>query len=519
MKESLEKENAFLKNILDSSLSISIVATDIDGHILFWNKGAENMFGYTAGEVMGKKVSILYPDDKTTEEVKRLNAYIVREKKETTCNIKEITKDNRQLWVHLSLTPRLDNSGRVIGILGVGKDITKQVNTEKALLNSQWQLYQSQKMEALNTLVAGATHEINNPLNLITLNLSLLTRIWEDLMLALKELSDLNPSRKYGGLTYSFLKKHLRQILSDMDVAAKRIAGVVSDLKNFSRQSNIIDKTEININTVVKNALRLIQTTLNRAGIDVRLNLAEDIPSIEGNQQAIEQTVFNIVLNAIQAINHDHGKIIITTGFKRATGNIDIVISDNGPGISPAIMNKIFDPFVTDKQDEGRTGLGLSVAYSLVKAHNGNITFTTNTHEGTTFTISIPIVNRQRNIKVLIADDDKLIREILAEVLTVERGYEVSQAANGTEVNIKLGTYHPDILILDLFMPKMDGLEVCRAIKNEPELADMKVMITTGFPSDPKLEEIYRMGFTKICSKPFNIPYFLEQIDAMLISS
>jgi CheY-like chemotaxis protein len=304
-----------------------------------------------------------------------------------------------------------------------------------------------------------------------------------------------------------------------MDMAAKRIAGVVSDLKNFSRQSSIVDKTKIDINTAVKNAIRLIQTTLNRTGIDIHLNLAEDIPAIEGNRQGIEQAVFNVVLNAIQAITHDHGKIIITTRFKRTTGNIDIVISDNGEGISSAIMNKIFDPFVTDKQGEGRTGLGLSVAYSLVKAHNGNISFTTDIHKGTTFTISIPIINRQRKFKVLIADDDSAIREILAEVLTVERGYQVSQASNGTEVNIKLGTYHPDILILDLFMPKMDGLEVCRAIKNEPELAALKVMITTGFPSDPKLEEICKLGFTKICSKPFNIPYFLEQIDAMLISS
>jgi signal transduction histidine kinase len=387
---------------------------------------------------------------------------------------------------------------------------------EKNIKVCQQQLHQAQKMETLGTLVAGVAHEINNPINLIMYNLPLLQKVWSDFLPVLMAQRSNAPDQKYGGFTYDFLKDNLPQLISDMDMAANRVAKIVSDLKNFSRQSNVAEKNELQVNTAVRNALRLAQTTLRKSGVKLELQLTENLPLIEGNLQSIEQIVLNIIINAIQSIDHDHGNVQITTGFQIKDGRIYIRIRDNGCGISPKISDKIFLPFVTDKHADGGTGLGLSVTYSLVKAHDGEISFESREGEGTTFSINLPTLLRRKAPRILVVDDDREIRQMLIEALTLDRQYLVEEAANGIEASIKLGTYRPDLLILDIFMPEMDGLEVCRIIKTEPELADMQVIITTGHPEHVKLDEVVQMGFTRIFSKPFDLWDLVKAVESIL---
>lgn len=392
---------------------------------------------------------------------------------------------------------------------------------EEALKESQQQLHQAQKMETLGTLVAGVAHEINNPINLIMYNLPLIEKVWSDLLPVLMEQKERAPLQKYGGFTYDFLEDNLPQLVADMDMAANRIAKIVSDLKNFSKQSNVAEKSTVQVNTAVKNAIRLAQTTLRKSGVRIQLDLDENLPLIEGNLQSIEQIILNIIINAIQAIDHTAGIVRIKTGFQRKDARIYLKITDNGGGISPAIADKLFLPFVTDKQAEGGTGLGLSVTYGLVQAHEGDISFETRQAKGTTFTVSLPTFLKGKAIKILIVDDDQAIREMLIEALTLNRDqpFLIEEAANGIEATIKLGTYRPDLLILDIFMPEMDGLEVCRIIKNEPELSDMQVIISTGYPDHTKLDEMAKMGFTNVISKPFDLMDFVKKVEDILAGS
>jgi signal transduction histidine kinase len=389
---------------------------------------------------------------------------------------------------------------------------------EEALKESQQQLHQAQKMETLGTLVAGVAHEINNPINLIMYNLPLIEKIWSDLLPVLMEQKEKVPLQKYGGFTYDFLKDNLPQLVADMDMAANRIAKIVSDLKNFSKQSNVAQKSMVQVNLAVQNAMRLAQTTLRKSGVRIRLDLDENLPLIAGNLQSIEQIIINIIINAIQAIDHGDGIIRVKTGFQRKDARIYLQITDNGGGISPAITDKLFLPFVTDKQAQGGTGLGLSVTYGLVQAHGGDIFFKTRKGKGTTFTVSLPTLLKRKAIKILIVDDDAAIREMLIEALTLnrDRPYLIEEAANGIEATIKLGTYRPDLLILDLFMPEMDGLEVCRIIKNEVELSDMQVIVSTGYPDHTKLEEMAKLGFTNVISKPFDLMEFVKRVEDIM---
>jgi C4-dicarboxylate-specific signal transduction histidine kinase len=398
----------------------------------------------------------------------------------------------------------------------IEKAEARQRHDEKALREIQPQLQQAQKMETLGTLVAGVAHEINNPINLIMYNLPLLKKIWVDFLPLLMERKQTEPERKFGGFAYDFLADNLDQLVADMEMAAHRIAKTVSDLKNYSRQSNVAEKLPLQVNSAVKNALRLAQSTLRKSDVNVKLNLADDLPDIQGNLQGIEQIILNITINAIHAVHPKRGEIEIKTGLRIKDGMVYIRIADNGRGISPAIANKIFLPFVTDKQSEGGTGLGLSVTYSLVKAHDGEIDFETSRDRGTAFNVYLPTRLKHQAAKILVVDDDDAIRQILIEALTMDRLYLVKEASNGIEASIKLGTYRPDLLILDIFMPEMDGLEVCRNICNEPELSDLKVIITTGYPDHPKLDEVVKLGFTNILSKPFDLLNLVKDIESIL---
>ena len=394
-------------------------------------------------------------------------------------------------------------------------EVRRRLDRE-ALKQSQLQLQQAQKMETLGTLVAGVAHEINNPLNLIMYNIPLLKKVWLDFLPVLMEQKQNRPEQKFGGLAYDFLEDNLVQLVADMELAAHRVAKTVSDLKNFSRRSNVAEKAPMQVNKAVKNAMRLAKTTLNKSAVQVSLKLESDLPEIQGNLQSIEQVILNIIINAVQAIEHKQGEVEIRTGFQAKDGRVFINIKDNGKGISSTLKDKIFLPFVTDKQNEGGTGLGLSVTYSLVKAHQGEIVFDARARRGASFTVFLPTLLDREARRILVVDDDTAIRAMLIEALTYGHQYLVEEASNGIEASIKLGTYRPDLLILDIFMPEMDGLEVCRSIRSEPKLSEMKVIITTGYPDHPKLEEVVKLGFGNIFSKPFDLMKFVKDIDGIL---
>ncbi len=150
--DALRETNKLLQNILESSSSISIVSTDLDLNVLYWNIGAENMFGYKAEEIVGRrKIDILYPDEGDTKEiVEEVRSFVFHNKKGTSFEIEERTKDGHELWVNLTLTPRLDESGQVVGILGIGQDITERKRAEK-----EREVLQKRLQDALTKILRG----------------------------------------------------------------------------------------------------------------------------------------------------------------------------------------------------------------------------------------------------------------------------------------------------------------------------------------------------------------------------
>jgi CheY-like chemotaxis protein/two-component sensor histidine kinase len=301
-------------------------------------------------------------------------------------------------------------------------------------------------------------------------------------------------------------------LIADMQLATRRVARIVQGLKAFSRKSNPADKSDIKVNTAVENAARLAAATLSNSQTELKLELAPDLPLLHANLQNLEQIVLNLMINAFQSIDHDKGWVQISTGYRAEDHIITIEVSDNGRGINPAVKDKLFDPFVTDRQANGGTGLGLSVTFNLVKAHHGEIVFESRPEGGTTFVVKLPTTEGRKRKRIMVVDDDHSFRTLLIRTLAQKTRCVAEGFANGAEALIRMGSNPPDVLILDMFMPHMDGLGVCRAIKNELGLNTTKVVIVTGFPQHPNVIAAERLGFEQIVTKPLDMDEFIWMI-------
>ncbi|RJP84283.1 MAG: hybrid sensor histidine kinase/response regulator [Desulfobacteraceae bacterium] len=509
LKESEEKYRQLFEKETDSVMVFDAETSMFEDV----NVAALNLFGYSEKEFLGLKAIDIFAGKE--KKIKAIQAAIENGAKRNKIFFSRFVKKDGSIFHGAIYAGSFFSKGRV-KIFGAVRDITEKKETEEKLRKSQEQLIQAQKLEALGILVAGVAHEINNPINLIMLNVPLLKKVWHDCIPFIEKNAKLNPDIKYGGLTYDFLNENMDQLINDMDMAAKRVESIVSRLKDFARKSSFIDKSEMSINDAVNNSLRLAQSTLTKSKIAVKLNLSAEVPRFKGHLQSIEQIILNLIINAIEAIDHDRGEVIISTGYHKKDDSIYLSVKDNGAGMAQSDLKKIFDPFFTRKQTKGGTGLGLSVSYSLVKAHDGEFLCTSTEGEGSLFTVNLPVAHREKPIKILIADDDRAMQNLIERGLIKERNYIIKKAFNGTEVLVNLGIFLPDLLILDLFMPQMNGLEVCQTLIKEEKLSKMKVLIITGSPESEELKKIQGFGFHNILTKPFNLKDLVKCVDNIL---
>lgn len=479
-----------------------IFVLDLDGVYIFSNDQVEQ-FGLTCGdELLGQRLQDMYP---------RNVLGLYRQKLKEVLKKDDVVSFHHQKATSLGQEYHVDTlypiylNGSIWAVGGICCNISEQKRMET-------QLFQSQKMEALGTLVAGVAHEVNNPINLILFNLPLLEKMWHDLMPVLDSEIKQNPKKKIGGLQCTFVKENLPRLISDMEMAANRVVRIVSGLKGFASKSNHAEKRDIDVNKAVHNAVRLAAVKIKKSKIQIEINLASNLPLLHANLQNMEQVILNLVINAIQSIRHDNGKVQIKTFFSKKENNIVVTVSDNGRGVNPEVAEKVFDPFVTDRQTAGGTGLGLSVTYNLVKEHNGTISFETQSGQGTTFTVVLPTKLRHDSCKIMVVDDDSDFRSMIVRALNRNTRCVTEDFSNGAEALIRMGSHPPDLLILDMFMPEMDGLGVCRAIKNELGLELVQVIIVTGFPDHPNLYEAARLGFSQILTKPLAIEELMQVV-------
>ena len=263
-------------------------------------------------------------------------------------------------------------------------------------------------------------------------------------------------------LNYDVFRSNILILLEDMAQGANRIKTIVEGLRKFAKRDDGVLNDEVDLNEIIQSCLRLVANQIGRKA-KVKLELDADLPKVKGNFQRLEQVVVNILINASQAIEKKMGAIVITTAHLEKENENLLRISDDGKGIDEKTLKQIFDPFFTTKSNQGGTGLGLSIAYGIIKEHKGRIEVESKPGAGTTFSIHIPVIAKGKPMKKILAiDDDQAVLNYLNIMLLQTGAYEISTLVNSAKAFHELKTNNYDLLLLDMDMPDVSGLDILK---------------------------------------------------------
>jgi len=346
------------------------------------------------------------------------------------------------------------------------------------------------------------------------LNTPLVQDVWKGIMPVLEEYCRENGDFKAGGMPYSKVREGIPTLLNGILDGAQRISAIVQELKDFARPDEVSMEQQVDINVAVKASVNLLQNMITKTTKSFTVTYGENLPLVPGNIQRFEQVIINVIHNACEALPDTDRGVHVATACDNSA--VSIIIRDEGIGIPQEHLSQLMDPFFTTKRGAGGTGLGLSISQKIISDHGGRIDVRSRVGEGSTFTILLPIHPVLEQKKILIADDDHIQQDIMKCTLSENPAYEINIVGNGTDACIQLGKWRPDLILLDVNMPGMNGVEVCRRIKKDPDFSDIQVIIVTGSFDRRGMHAILDMGFTDICEKPFTADHLLAMVAAAL---
>jgi PAS domain S-box-containing protein len=498
MEKRLHKEEEFVRRLVASFPDV-IVVVDRDGRHTFASDRVKDVLGSPpegfVGEEFGGRA---HPEDRSKLAATFQN---VISGKAAHAQVEYRTRHADGNWRTLlaSAAPLFDSSGEITGIVASARDVTESKEIER-------QLAQKEKFTEMGQMMAGAAHELNNPLT------------------AILGVSDLLRERTAEGDTRRQVDIILQQ--------ARRAAIIVQNLLAFSRPL-AQGRGRIHVEELIQQALQLQQVSLQQKNIEVQFTAPKDLPAIAGDPRQLTQAFTNFIMNAEQAISavRDHGILKIT--LARVSGKVSVTFSDDGAGISPENFGKIFDPFFTTKRPGGGTGLGLTICVAVVKEHGGSIDVQSSPGSGASFRLLLPAAVDDRpeapqslavadgasaalrRRSVLIVDDEESIREIVEESLT-SRGMIVEGAASSEEALTLLGVNSYDIVLCDLNLPGMTGEQLFDKLRAHAGNSTPRFVFMTGDLLGPSAVAAYRERGASVLQKPFHVSALAKHLMELL---
>ena len=384
----------------------------------------------------------------------------------------------------------------------------------ETLRTTKMQLVQSEKLAAIGELVAGVAHELNNPLTTIALSSELLRQ------------QSISEQERYD----------LGKIISE----SHRAANIVRSLLDFSRQ-HTPEKKPVNVNVLLKSTVELTSYELSKNNIKLVFQLDPKVPVTIADPYQIKQVFVNLINNAVQAfkgVNHPRVlKIISEVGTSRYYGQMNnpedlirIIFDDNGPGILPSILPRIFDPFFTTKIEGEGTGLGLSVCHGIVTEHGGHIWAESGSEGGTRMFVEIPIQHptsdehgevitskftSSNTSRILVVEDESSVLEVIQRAL-MRNGYSVDGAENGIDGLKRLEVQHYDLIICDIRMPGMGGIEFFQEVEKKDQELARRIIFTSGDTVNAGSQNFIKLTGSTLLLKPFELDNLLQVVQEKL---
>jgi PAS domain S-box-containing protein len=382
-----ESEERF-HEIFEQNENALLILEHSTGEIMDVNPAALDMFGYSRQELISEGLPLILM---TGEHEHFRNEMRGRDTSgrfhiaQITCRKKDGTSIITSLWgkaVQLKKSEVLFCSF---------KNITEKLRREEETKLLQAKLIQMNKMTSLGMLVSGIAHEINNPNHFIMVNAMMVSDAWKDAANVLSAHYHEHGDFPLGGVPFSEMRYIIPQLLTAMSEGSDRIKNIVEDLKDFSKQGRAILDQAVDVNRVIAASAALLNSQIGKFTDYFQLSEGVDLPPVKGNKQQLEQVVINLIMNALQSLRDRSAGVIVSSCLEKETDSILIQVHDEGIGISQEVLDHITEPFYTTRSDEGGTGLGLSISFSIIKDHQGTLTFLSEPGKGTTATISLPV--------------------------------------------------------------------------------------------------------------------------------
>jgi two-component system cell cycle sensor histidine kinase/response regulator CckA len=496
--EKIREQAALLDKARDA-----IALRNLEHDLIYWNKGAEFLYGWTAEEVIGKNADELLYKGKPAKLIEAENSVI--DKGEWIGELGQITKEGKEIIVQSRWTLVRDREGKPKSILIINTDITETKKLESQLLRAQ-------RIESIGTLAGGIAHDLNNMLTPIMLSLQILKEKYKD--------------------------EQSQKLLTILENNSQRGADLIKQVLSFARGVEG-ERTPLQAKHIINEIEKVAKETFPR-NIEIRTDIKKDLLAISGDATQLNQVIMNLAVNARDAM-HDGGVLsisaenfLIDENYVRMNADakvcpcVLITVSDTGTGIPPKIIDRIFEPFFTTKEFGKGTGLGLSTALAIVKSHGGFINVYSEVGKGTAFRVYLPAIKTEMHEAceqqpellagngewILVAEDEESIRDVTFSTLEMN-GYKALTANDGAEA-VAVYAENTDkikIILMDMMMPIMDGPASIRAIRRvNPEV---KIIAVSGLTEKDRLAKVadYTNAFLP---KPYTAERLLKTIHKVL---
>ena len=480
----------------------AILVRDLDLNILFWNKGAEKIYGWTAEEVVGTRNFFKESAGQFEAALK-----MVISNGEWDGEFRQTRRDGAEIIVESRWTLVRDEKGQPNSILVINTDVTEKKRMEAQFLRAQ-------RMESIGTLAGGIAHDLNNVLSPILMAID---------MLQLKATDE--ASKKW---------------LDVLRTNAERGGDMVRQVLSFARGVEG-ERVALQPKHLIKEIVKILRETLPKS-IEINFQIPNDLWIISADATQMHQVLMNLCVNARDAMA-DGGSISINAENIRVDENyarmhleakpgrfVMISVSDTGPGMSLEVQGRIFEPFFTTKEMTKGTGLGLSTALTIVKSHGGFINVYSELHKGSQFTVYLPALDRPGTVDsaalqtdlplgngelILVVDDEDSIREITRSTLETF-GYTVLTASDGTEALALYADKKNEIAVVltDMVMPFMDGPATIRALQRmNPKV---RIIAASGLGAGQRAGEGALEGVSVFLNKPYTAEKLLKTLAQVL---